>query len=79
MPGNVENADEARCVLFKKTTSPDVLPPTSDALKYHILRAHYQALIWNLAYHPTPNIPELYQYGWKKKEKSLTPKWTTLS
>ena len=40
VPDSVDPADE-----FGKATSPEVLLPASDALKFHILGAHYQALL----------------------------------
>ena len=73
VPDSVEDADKARFVLFSKANSPEVLPPTSDALKFHILRAHYQALIWKMAYIPNPTIPAPDQYGWKREQNSVTP------
>ena len=73
VPDSVEDADEARFVLFSKANSPEVLPPTSDALKFHILRAHYQALIWKMAYIPNPTIPAPDQYGWKREQNSVIP------
>ena len=79
MPDSVHNVDEARSALFKKATSPEALPPTSDALKFHILRAHYQALIWKLAHIPKPNIPAPDHYGWKRETHSLTPILTSLN
>ena len=57
MPDSVHDADKARSVLFKKATRPIVLPPPSDALKFYILRAHYQALIWKMAHIPQTTIP----------------------
>ncbi len=33
---NVSNTNEARVVLFNKSRSPESLPPTSDALHFHI-------------------------------------------
>lgn len=40
VPDSIKDTDEARSVLFKKATKPEVLPPTSDGLKFYILRAH---------------------------------------
>ena len=62
-----------RSVLFGKATSPEVLLPTSDALKFHILGAHYQALIQKMAYIPNLTIPAPNQYGWKREQNSMIP------
>jgi len=69
----MKDADEARSVLFRRATRPEVLPPTSDALKFHISRAHYQALIWKMAYIPKPMIMAPDQYGWKEAQNSVIP------
>ena len=39
-------------------------PPTKAALKEHILRAHYQAMIWLLVDTAKPNLPSPTNYGW---------------
>jgi hypothetical protein len=41
-----DTSDEARDLMFGKSKSPESLPPTSDALKLHIERAHFQASVW---------------------------------
>ena len=62
-----------RSVLFGKATSPEVLLPTSDTLKFHILGTHYQALIYKMAYIPNLTIPAPNQYGWKREQNSMIP------
>ena len=44
----------------------------------HILRANYQALIWNTAHEAFPDIPSPGGYGWKKDDESgkLIFEWT---
>jgi hypothetical protein len=39
-----DSTDRARFILFAKVGVPDKLPPTNDALKHHVMRAHYQAI-----------------------------------
>ena len=54
-----------RFTLFtRKTKSPKImaLPPTSQHLMLHLLRAHLQVMLWKVAHHQTPpdecsNIP----------------------
>ena len=48
---NVPSVYMARFMLFPKAGTPDKLPPTSDALKYHTMRAHYQAMVWRQAHY----------------------------
>ena len=36
----------ARSLWFPKTGQPEVIAPTSDALRFHLTRVHYQAIIW---------------------------------
>ena len=40
------SVDHARRILFARAVDPERLPPTSDALSFHIARAHYQASVW---------------------------------
>ena len=42
-----DSVDDARHSLFDKAKkTPEMLPPTTDALKLHIASANYQAGIW---------------------------------
>ena len=50
MSDNITTTDSARCALFAVVSKPDNLPPTSDALKFHIMRSHFQIMIWNQAF-----------------------------
>jgi hypothetical protein len=43
--------------MFGKSMSPKSLPPTSDALKLHIERAHFQANVWKQANVVKPILP----------------------
>lgn len=57
-PVNSETCDAARRELF--TSGRDMLniPPTSDALKQHLLRAVYQSgHVWSQALCATPSLP----------------------
>ena len=57
------SADEARVILFQKGVDPEKLPPTSDALKLHIMRTHLQPMIWLKATEPKPIIPQPTECG----------------
>ncbi|KAK3917997.1 LexA repressor [Frankliniella fusca] len=69
--------DEARHILFGKVSSPELLPPTSDAARLHILRATYQAAVWLKADTARPDLPDPCQHGWRLEE-NYTPVYTTL-
>ena len=60
---SAESCDEARAIMFSKCLSPDKLPPTSDALLFHIQRAHYQSSVWRQANTTNPNLPNPTESG----------------
>ena len=53
-----------------------LLPPCRSALKMHVKRANYQALIWYMADHAAPNIPSPDGHGWEVIDGQLEIKWT---
>ena len=65
--------NDVRYGLFLKKKNPEALPPTSDALYLHIKRAHYQSLIWKLAYCPRPDLPEPEDWAWEMTDMGLIP------
>ena len=68
--------DQMRVTLFNKGKYPESLPPTSDALRLHMGRAHYQANIWLNATVPSPERRDPESYGWERDPYStqLKPK-----
>ena len=40
-----DSIDAARHLLFSKTGKPEAMAPTSDALRFHLKRVHYQSMI----------------------------------
>jgi hypothetical protein len=75
---NVRTTDEARVKLFNKCKALEALPPTSDALRGHIERAHYQTLIWRQSDNPKPDVPPSTDFGWKVESGYLVAKLSTL-
>ena len=75
----VSTTDGARAILFNKSRSPESLPPTSDALHFHIQRAHYQASVWRQAHLAYPSVPNPETMGWKIEENTVTPKLMSLT
>ena len=74
----VDSVDKARVVYFTRSRSLSSLPPTSDALCYHIQRSHYQAMVWLQACCAYPNLPEPTALGWKLVDGKLTPELMSL-
>lgn len=68
---NEDSCDKARAVLFTRCKAPESLPPTSDALKFHIERAHYQSMVWRQASRGTPVLPEPQNCGWTKDDNGI--------
>ena len=54
---HVHTTNEARFMLFSLVKKPEALPPTSDALKRHTMRVHYQSTVWKRANCWQPNRP----------------------
>ena len=60
------NINELRYEIFtKKNMSGDRLPPTLDALVFHLRRANYQTFIWKSACVPVLNLPTPIENGWQ--------------
>ena len=68
-----------RSVLFRRCLAPDTLPPTSDALQFHIQRAHFQSLVWRQAHLPKPILPSTEGHGWLCKDGQLVPQLMSLT
>ena len=45
--------DAAKHRLFLRRGKPENLPPTSDALSFHVKRFHYHVMIWHDAHYGT--------------------------
>lgn len=68
-----DSVDAARHILFSKTGKPEAMPPTSDALRFHLMRVHYQAMVWRNAHYATPELPSPLDMGWKHGDSGLQP------
>lgn len=68
---NVKTADEARLIMFGQLKSFSSLPPTTDALSYHILRSHLQTIIWKNCDSPFLPIKDPEKYGWRLNEEHV--------
>ena len=74
-----DSIDAARHLLFSKTGKPEAMAPTSDALRFHLKRVHYQSMIWRNAHCPTPELPAPSETGWRLVDSELQPVLMTLS
>jgi len=70
---NIITVNKAREILFVKSSAPETLPPTGDALSFHIQRAHYQTAVWRQANEQYPDLPEPETMGWRMEGASLVP------
>ena len=63
---------DLRWFLFrKKQAESERLPPTQAALKEAIMRAQYQAMVWNKDKVPNPDLPSPAEYGWKMQNGTV--------
>ena len=70
----ITDVGKLRWFLFsKEQLQYSKLPPTRDALRQAILRAHYQCLVWNSDTTAKPSIPSPEQYGWKLDDDTWVP------
>ena len=51
------------------------LPPCTDCLRMHSLRANYQAAVWRRSLQSCPQVPSPVGYGWVHEESKLSIKW----
>ena len=68
----------ARVVMLSKNSSPEKLPPTSDAFKQHFKRCHYQTAVWRQARIQKPVLPNPEETDWTLTEDLLVPVFMTL-
>jgi len=61
-----------RYSLFtKKQLEGEKLPPTKNAFKYHLSRAHFQLSIWSSACNSRVNYLDSLHYGWQLEDDKL--------
>ena len=77
---NAEGCDKARATFFGWRRSPEALPPTSDAARWHITSARFQAMLWRQAHKTNPTLPLPETMGWTNSDDGkLVPKLMTLA
>lgn len=60
------------------TKAKSSMPPTSDALRKHVLRSNYQAAIHTRCLEQFPDIPSPDGHGWKVNVTELEVVWGDL-
>ena len=71
-----EDTDRVRYKLFcSKNAHTCNLPPTKDALKYHVARANYQACIWHNSMEAAPHTPSPHGHGWDVIDGHISIHW----
>ncbi|ROL42251.1 hypothetical protein DPX16_23699 [Anabarilius grahami] len=75
---DADNINEVRASMFVKGMTTERLPPTRDALYFHIQCSHFQALVWRQAHLQQPVLPPLETMGWKTEGNSLIPQLMSL-
>ena len=71
--GNCESINEVRLKMFVKGKfTIESLPPTADALSYHLMRSDYQAFIWKTALTNFMDLPSPDEKGWTINDGKLT-------
>ena len=73
-----DTCSKARVKLFCIGRAHETLPPTSDTTKFHIMRAHYQASVWNQAHFPCPELLPVTEMGWMHLDGKLVPRRLSL-
>lgn len=75
------NNSATNCIFFsnrywvfcQKKQKNEGLPPTSDSLRLHILRANYQTMIWKRCLIPMQQLPSPIGNGWDFAENLMKP------
>ena len=67
-----DTTNEVRTILFKRGIKAELLIPTSDSLKWHIISGHHQSMVCLLkALESHPDIILSTQSGWQGDGNSL--------
>ena len=65
--------DSARSTLIAQAHLLETLPPTHDALSFHIKQSHYQSSVWRQADKQRPELPPPETMGWTIQSGALVP------
>ena len=73
IPDATHTLNEIREHHLNRGLSLQSLPPTDDAWRYHVLRAHYQTSVWKKAHLANPILPEVRKCGLEIKGDDYQP------
>ena len=76
---DAKSCNKARTTFFSRCQSPESFPTTSDAARFHIRRAHFQAMIWKQAHLTNSTLPLPETMGWSILNDKLVPKLMSLA
>ena len=74
---SADSVNVLRSEMFHKTSNPERLPPTKDALVHHFDRCLYQMKVWLNATVPMPVLKSPEESGWYISDGKLIPVLTT--
>ena len=66
-----DSVDAARHILFSNTSKTEAMSPSSDALRFHLMRVYYQAMVWRNAHCAVLELPAPVDMGWKHGDSGL--------
>ncbi|KAK3754209.1 hypothetical protein QZH41_003313 [Actinostola sp. cb2023] len=73
-----ETTDELRYLMFcQKRQTNETLPPISDSVRQHIMRANYQTYVWRKSLDAMQDLPPPEGHGWKIEDSTLKPMFMT--
>ena len=76
--GNVTSVNQIRQMMFLTIDKAELMPPTQDALQQHLMRVHFQSMVWKQAITPIPVLPNPVDMGWKLHNGELKPMLMTI-
>lgn len=75
----ITTVKDLRWWLFKKQQAQsEKLPPTQAVIEQTVMRATYQAMVWNNDIVAQPQLPSPENFGWKLEDNKWLPVMTTL-
>ena len=70
----IKTLDKLRWIFYsRKQAKGENLPPTLAALRQHIYRAHYMAMVWRRNMVGFQHMPPPESYGWIKEQDRYEP------
>ena len=74
----VDTCNKARVKFFVSVVNKRLCHQPHISAKFHIMRSHYQASVWNQAHSPYPALPPVTEMGWMHLDGRLVPRLLSL-